>query len=70
MSVALGLVVGIALVAAGFGFLTHQAWWPPVAIGAAASSLLLFAMFFTPWWLAGIAISAAFIVGALRANPI
>jgi hypothetical protein len=68
--VAIGIVIGIALVVAGFGFLTHQTWWPPAAIAAATSSLLLFAMFFTPWWLAGIAISAAFIVGALRANPI
>jgi hypothetical protein len=70
LSVVLGIVVGIALVAAGVGFLTHQLWWPPVAIAAAASSLVLFATFFTPWWLAGIAISAALMVGALRAHPV
>ena len=66
LSVVLGLIIGVALAIAGFGFLTHQTWWPTVGLAAGASSLLLFALFFTPWWLAGIAISGALIIGAAR----
>ena len=65
-SLVFGVVAGVALTVAGVGFLTHQAWWPPVAIGAGATSLLLFAVFFTPWWTAGIAISTGLVVAALR----
>jgi hypothetical protein len=69
-SLIIGVAVGVALAIAGFGFLTHQAWWPPVAIGAGVASLLLFAAFFTPWWLAGIAISTAFVIAAFRSAPV
>jgi hypothetical protein len=67
-SLIFGVAVGLALAAAGFAFLTHQEWWPAVAIGAGVASLVLFAVFFTPWWTAGIAISTALIVGTLRAG--
>lgn len=67
-SMIFGVAVGFALAVAGFGFLTDQTWWPQFAVGAGGASLLLFAVFFTPWWLAGITISAALIVGALRAG--
>jgi hypothetical protein len=69
-SLIFGVVVGLALAAAGIGFLTHQTWWPPLAVGAGVASLLLFAVFFTPWWLAGIAISGGLIIGAPRAGPV
>lgn len=65
-----GLIIGAGLAIAGLAFLTHQAWWPPAAIVAGVGSLVLFAVFFTPWWLAGIAISAALVIGALRAAPL
>ena len=70
LSVVFGVAVGIALIAAGFGFLTSQSWWPPMAIGAGAASLLLFSLFFSPWWFAGIAISATFVIGAFRAESL
>lgn len=66
LSVILGIAVGVALAISGFGFLTHQPWWPALAVAAGASSLVLFALFFTPWWLAGIAISSALIIGVGR----
>ena len=69
-SLIFGIAVGLALAVAGFGFLTHQDWWTTAAIGAGVASLALFAVFFTPWWTAGIAISAAFVIGALRAAPV
>ena len=67
-SLVFGVAVGIVLVIAGFGYLAESAWWPQVAIGAGAASLLLFATFFSYWWIAGIAISAALVAGALRAT--
>ena len=69
-SLILGLAVGLALTLAGLAFLTSQAWWPLMAVGAGVSSLLLFGIFFTPWWMAGIAISSALVVGALLSGPI
>lgn len=69
-SLIFGVAVGVGLAIAGLGFLTHQGWWPPFAIGAGVASLLLFAVFFTPWWLAGIAISTAFVIGALGSAPV
>lgn len=64
-SMILGILAGVVLALAGFGYLTEQSWWTDAAIGGGAASLLLFAVFFTPWWLAGIAISTALIIGAL-----
>ncbi len=69
-AVIFGLVAGAALIVSGFGFLTHQTWWPPAAMAGGVTSLALFAVFFTPWWSAGIAISTALVIGALRAGPI
>jgi hypothetical protein len=66
-SVAFGALVGIALVVAGVGFLTGQTWWPQAALLSGGISLLLFAVFFTPWWLAGIAISSGLLISGLRA---
>jgi hypothetical protein len=68
-SLALGLAVisGLAVALAGFGLLVQAAWWPTVAILAAGLSLLLFAIFFSPWWLAGIAISTSLLFAAIQA---
>lgn len=65
-SLLFGVAVGLALAVAGFGFLTEQVWWPTFAVWAGAASLLLFAVFFSPWWVAGIAISATLVVSAWR----
>lgn len=70
LSLIFGVVAGIALVVAGVGFLTEQTWWPVAAVAAGTASLLLFALFFTPWWSAGVAISAALVMGALRATSV
>jgi hypothetical protein len=62
-----GIAVGLAVVAAGIGFLTEQPWWPAVGVTGAAASLVLFAVFFTPWWTVGIGISVALLLAALQA---
>ena len=71
-SVALTLAVaaGLVIAVAGAGFLAHQQWWAPVGVIGGALSLALFALFFTPWWSAGIAISAALVVGAVRSTAL
>lgn len=37
-----------------------------MGVTGGAVSLVLFGLFFTPWWLAGIAISVALVIGALQ----
>jgi len=66
-----GLVVALAttaafLVAAG-AYLADAGWWPFAAITATALSLLLLGLFFSPWWLIGLAIDAAILFAAWRA---
>lgn len=61
---ALALVAGLAIIAAGGAYLADQSWWPVMGIAGGGLSLLLFALFFTPWWAAGIAISAGLIYAA------
>jgi predicted exporter len=69
------LAVGIALLAAagfllaGVGFITQQAWWAFTGIGAGAVALLLMTLFFNPWLLAGIAISAGILYAGFQALP-
>jgi hypothetical protein len=67
ISAVLGVAVGCTKVVAGVGYLAQAGWWPPMAIGTGAASLALFGLYFTPWWSAGIVISAVLIVGAMRA---
>lgn len=66
VSVALAITAGVLLVCAGLAFLVGAAWWPIAAIVAGVVSLFLFGLFFTPWWLAAIAISAGLVTAAVR----
>src|SRR5215213_8827652 len=50
LSLISGIVVALALAAAGVAFLTGQQWWPQVALISGGASLVLFSLFFTPWW--------------------
>src|SRR5918996_3506665 len=62
----LAIAAGVMIAVTGVAFLAHQQWWTYAGVLGGALSLLLFALFFTPWWLAGIAISGSLVVGALR----
>lgn len=68
LALTLALVAGVALAAAGVGYLTGGAWWPWAAIIGAGVSALLMAVTFTPWWLAGLAIDLAVMIWALRSR--
>ena len=47
------------------GVLTEQDWWSLLGLVGGTLSLVLFGLFFTPWWLLAIAISATLVVLAL-----
>jgi hypothetical protein len=58
LAVVIALVAAAGFVLAGIGFISQQAWWAFTGIGAGVVALLLMALYFNPWLLAGIAISA------------
>lgn len=65
-SLVLAVLSGLLIAASGIGLLAGQDWWAVVGLSAAALSLALFSLFFTPWWLLAIAFSTALGVAALR----
>jgi hypothetical protein len=66
LSLLLALTAGPIVAVAGVCLLSHQAWWSLIGLAGGVLSLALFAMFFTPWWLAAIAISASLVWSALH----
>ena len=68
ISLPLAIAAGLIMAAAGVGFLTHQAWWTAAGLTGGVLSLVLFGLFFTPWWAAAVAISIALVVAAVRAG--
>lgn len=66
VSLVLALTAGLLIAASGVGLLIHQAWWSVAGFVGGALSLALFGLFFTPWWLVAMVISAALLVAALR----
>jgi hypothetical protein len=48
-------------------YLADQQWWAGAALLAAAVSIALMLLTFTPWWLAGLAIDVTIAVAAWRA---
>jgi hypothetical protein len=67
-SLTLAVVAGLLVAGSGVGLLSGQAWWSLPGVAGGVLSLALFALFFTPWWLAAIAISSALVLAALRAG--
>jgi hypothetical protein len=66
VSLVLAVIAGFVVSAAGLGILAHQEWWTAAGLLGGVLSLVRFGLFFTPWWAAAIAISAALIVVAIR----
>jgi predicted exporter len=69
LAVIIALVAAAAFVLAGVGFIGQQAWWAVTGIGAGAVALVLMGLFFNPWLLAGIAISAGILYAGIQALP-
>jgi hypothetical protein len=69
LAIVVALVAAVGFVLAGAGFIADQAWWAFTGIGAGAVALLLMTLFFNPWLLAGIAISAGILYAGFQALP-
>jgi predicted exporter len=69
LAAVIALVAAAGFMLAGIGFITQQAWWAVTGIGAGAVALLLMTLFFNPWLLAGIAISAGILYAGFQALP-
>jgi hypothetical protein len=67
LAVGLALVAAVGFLLAGIGFLTHQGWWGASGIGAGAVALVLMALYFNPWLLAGIVISGGVLYAGVQA---
>lgn len=70
LALALAVIAGLTMVAGGVAYLADQSWWTVMGIAGGGLSLLLFALFFTPWWAAGIAISAGLVYAAAQATSV
>jgi hypothetical protein len=66
-AVALAVLAAGGFVVSGISYLAGQDWWAPAALGAAAVSIVLLILTFTPWWLLALVIDAAIAVVAWRA---
>jgi hypothetical protein len=69
LAVVVALVAAAGFVLAGVGFIADQAWWAVIGVGAGAAALVLMTLFFNPWLLAGIAISAGILYAGVQALP-
>jgi hypothetical protein len=69
LAIVLAVVAAIAFVATGGGFLAEQVWWAGAAVAAGAVAVMLMALYFSPWLVAGIAISAAILYAGIQALP-
>ena len=65
----LALVAAAGFVLAGVGIIADQAWWAVTGVGGGVVALLLMTLFFNPWLLAGITISAGILYAGFQALP-
>lgn len=70
VAVAVAGLATVAFAVAAVAYGLQVSWWPPVMLAAAAVSLLLMAVWFSPWWTVGIGLSAALAVYAWQAQPL
>lgn len=66
ISAGFGALTGVAFVVTGVAALATLPWWPEAAIAAGAAGVLLMVLWFDPWLVLGIAISAAVLAAGLR----
>lgn len=67
LGLGLAVVVTAAFLVAGGGYLSNAAWWPEVTLIAAALSIALLLLYFSRWWIAGLAISVVLTAAAVWA---
>jgi hypothetical protein len=69
LAVVIAVLAAAGFVLAGIGFITEQAWWAFTGIGGGVAALLLMGLFFSPWLLAGVAISTGVLYAGFQALP-
>jgi hypothetical protein len=69
LAIILAAVTAIGFVATGGGYLAQQDWWAGAAVASGAVAVILMALFFNPWLLAGVAISAGILYAGIQALP-
>jgi hypothetical protein len=69
LAIILAVVAAIAFVVTGGGFLAQRDWWAGAAMVAGAVAVMLMALYFNPWLVVGIAISAGILYAGFQALP-
>jgi hypothetical protein len=67
VALTIGVVVGVALAAAGLGMAVDAAWWPMTAVVAGFAGIVLMTVWFDPWLILGLGINLALVVLGSRA---
>ena len=67
VSIALGIIAGLAFVTTGVGLLGHFGWWPGSAIIAGLAGAVLMVLWFNAWLTVGLAISITVLIAGIRA---
>lgn len=63
----MALLAGAGFVVTGAGFLAHQRWWGACGIASGTLAAALMLVYFSPWLIAGLAISAGVAYAGARA---
>ena len=66
LAVALATIAAAGFAFAGLGVLVNEGWWGVFGLAAGAVSLVLMALYFNPWLLAGIAISTGVLYAGVQ----
>ena len=64
----LALLSAAGFVVTAIAFIAGAVWWPAAALISAGLSALLLVVFFSPWWLIGLALDGAVVIAAWRAR--
>jgi ABC-type uncharacterized transport system permease subunit len=67
LAMILAVVAAIGFVTSGGAILAQQDWWAGAAFGAGVVAVALMSLYFNPWLLAGIAISAGILYAGFQA---
>ena len=66
VAVATSLILAASFTVAGIGLLTQHDWWAPWGLGAGVLGVAFMLLYFNPWLLAGMAISAAIAIAGFQ----
>ena len=68
LSIGLAMVAMLGFMGAGVGLFVQQDWWRPLAVGAAAVSLVLIALCFHAWLSGAVLLNAGIVLALVWAH--